>query len=44
MPSFTENFFIEDLDLSANNLGDEYAYMINKVLASHLEHKDELVW
>ena len=44
MPCLTKSMNIEEINLAANDLDDEYAYMLNKILSSHQEKKDEIIW
>ena len=44
MPALTKSMNIEEINLACNDLDDEYAYMLNKILSAHQEAKDELVW
>lgn len=44
MPCLTTPCGIEDVNLSCNHLDDSYCYLINKILSSHQEEKDEQVW
>ena len=44
LPGLCDNKNLEEIDLSANNMNDEYRYQINKLIQSHQESKDELIW
>ena len=44
MPCLTKSMHLEEINLSANDLDDEYAYMLNKLISSHQEAKDEIIW
>jgi len=35
MPCLTQNNIIEEINLAANDLNDDYCYLINKLIASH---------
>ena len=44
LPGLTESRNLEEINLSANDMSDEYCYMLNKLISSHQEYKDELIW
>lgn len=44
MPSLTTSMHIEEINLAANDFDDDYAYMLNKLISSHQEAKDEIIW
>lgn len=41
LPCLTNPSGIEEINLACNNLNDDYCYLINKLLSSHQEEKDE---